>query len=65
METETRFFLVMECIYGGQLRTLMNQRVQSGEGFTEEEVSLIIKNIASALEYIHRKGAIHRDLKPG
>ena len=65
IETETQFFLVMECLYGGQLKQLIHQRKKSKQQFTEEEASIILQKIASALEYIHSKDIVHRDLKPG
>lgn len=65
METDTRFFLVMECIPGGQLKTLIEERAKEEKEFSEDEISSIIRGIASALDYIHTKDIVHRDLKPG
>lgn len=64
IETETQFFLVMECLHGGQLRQLMQKRF-SNQKFSEEEASIILQKITSALDYIHSKDIVHRDLKPG
>ena len=55
----------MECVEGGQLKALIEERQKTQRGFTEEEASAIIRGIASALEYIHTKDTVHRDLKPG
>jgi len=63
-ETENRIFLVMELVKGGQLKDLINARFQSGRGFTDEEVSLIMKSIFSAVKHFHAKDIVHRDLKP-
>jgi len=33
-------------------------------GLSEQEIRAIIRDIASALEYIHNESLVHRDLKP-
>lgn len=55
-EEEDRFFLIFEKINGGPLLDHIQKRVQ----FTENEASLIIKDLASALKFIHGKGIAHR-----
>jgi MAP kinase interacting serine/threonine kinase len=59
-EEPNRFCLVFEKINGGQLLDHIQNRVK----FTELEASLVIKDIASALQFLHKKGIAHRDLKP-
>lgn len=59
-EEEDKFFLIFEKINGGPLLSHIQRRIQ----FTENEASLIIKDLASALKFIHQKGIAHRDLKP-
>ena len=65
IETETQFFLVMECLHGGHLKSLMRARLEKKQKFSEEEASTIMQGITSALEYIHSKDIVHRDIKPG
>jgi len=58
-ETE-RFYLIFEKVSGGQLL----DHIQTRKYFTELEAANIIRDVASALEFLHSKGIAHRDLKP-
>lgn len=51
-EDEDRFYLVFEKINGGQLLS----RIQERNHFTEREASQIIRDLASALQFLHKKG---------
>merc|ERR1711976_653016 len=59
-EEADRFYMVFEKINGGQLLDHIQNRVR----FTEKEASYVIKDLASALQFLHKKGIAHRDLKP-
>merc|ERR1712156_395573 len=59
-EEPDRFYLVFEKINGGQLLDHIQNRVK----FTEKEASYVIRDLASALQFLHKKGIAHRDLKP-
>lgn len=59
-EEPDRFYLVFEKINGGQLLDHIQNRVR----FTEKEASYVIRDLASALQFLHKKGIAHRDLKP-
>ncbi|XP_046423954.1 MAP kinase-interacting serine/threonine-protein kinase 1 isoform X1 [Neodiprion pinetum] len=59
-EDDERFYLVFEKVNGGQLLNRIQERIH----FTEREASEIVKEIASALNFLHKKGIAHRDLKP-
>jgi calcium/calmodulin-dependent protein kinase I len=64
-EVGGRIFLAMELMGGGQLTELIEDRKQSGQQFTDEETSTIMRCIIQSVAYIHQKGIVHRDLKPG
>lgn len=51
-EESDRFYLVFEKINGGQLL----DHIQRRNKFTEMEASLVIKELALALEFLHKKG---------
>ncbi|VDI31817.1 inhibitor of nuclear factor kappa-B kinase subunit alpha [Mytilus galloprovincialis] len=55
--------LAMEYCSGGDLRKILN-KPESCCGLKEYEVRCLVKDIASAVEYLHSKRIIHRDLKP-
>ncbi|XP_013793281.2 MAP kinase-interacting serine/threonine-protein kinase 2-like [Limulus polyphemus] len=59
-EEDDRFYLVFEKVKGGPLLAHLEKRVY----FTEHEASLVIRDVASALKFLHHKGIAHRDLKP-
>jgi len=59
-EEADNFYLVFEKINGGPLLKHIQQRLF----FTEAEASLIIKDLAEAIQHLHRQGIAHRDIKP-
>ncbi|NIM11774.1 MAG: protein kinase [Candidatus Aminicenantes bacterium] len=60
-DKEKNAFIIMKYIKGESLRTR-----QEREGkLPIDMIRTVIKEIASALEYIHSQGIIHRDIKPG
>lgn len=59
-EDEEKFYLVFEKINGGQLL----RRIQEHKYFSEAAAAEIVREVASALEFMHAKGIAHRDLKP-
>ncbi len=54
-------FLVMDYIEGETLDDILAEKGT----LTEEETVRILKPVAAALDYAHKKGVVHRDVKPG
>lgn len=54
-------YLVMEFVDGRTLAAI----IQQGPALTVSEVVTIVSRVADALDYAHRQGIVHRDVKPG
>ncbi|OXB68550.1 hypothetical protein ASZ78_000487 [Callipepla squamata] len=59
-EDDTRYYLVFEKLRGGSILA----HIQKRKHFNEREASKVVRDIASALNFLHTKGIAHRDLKP-
>jgi serine/threonine-protein kinase len=60
-DVETRTpFIVMELVEGGNLK----ERIQRYAPLADEEIRAVGAALAATLEYAHRRGIIHRDVKP-
>ncbi|XP_063244012.1 serine/threonine-protein kinase GD17699-like isoform X2 [Bacillus rossius redtenbacheri] len=53
-------YLVMELVKGGDLFDAIAQATK----FSEREASIMTRNLASALLYLHGMNIVHRDIKP-
>merc|ERR1712070_821168 len=52
--------LVLELCEGGELF----DRIQQKQYYPETEAKVLIRNLMSAMAFVHSKGIMHRDLKP-
>uniref|UniRef100_A0A183BPP3 Protein kinase domain-containing protein n=1 Tax=Globodera pallida TaxID=36090 RepID=A0A183BPP3_GLOPA len=59
-EDEGSFYMVFEKMRGGPLLNHIQRRTC----FTEQEASLVTRDIANALKFLHDRGVAHRDVKP-
>ena len=59
-EEDDSFYMVFEKMMGGTLL----ETIETRGSLTEQEASLVIRDIAKALDFLHQKGIAHRDLKP-
>ncbi|MGQ0823932.1 MAG: PASTA domain-containing protein [Actinomycetota bacterium] len=53
-------FMVLELLEGGSLRSMLDD----GTTLTVPQTARIGRDVASALEYAHARGILHRDVKP-
>ncbi|XP_042891729.1 serine/threonine-protein kinase Nek4-like isoform X2 [Penaeus japonicus] len=59
-QDEEDMFMVVDLLLGGDLR----YHVQQGVQYTDDAVRLYILEVAAALQYLHTRSIIHRDIKP-
>jgi calcium-dependent protein kinase len=60
-ESETQIFLIQELCKGGDLFDRLED--QPDIHFTEVGCAKLVKQMLSAVRYLHSKGIVHRDLK--
>ncbi len=69
-DTGGQHYIAMELISGGTLQSLLRaQAAPDTPGTSRERISVdralrIVRDIATALSYAHKKGLVHRDVKP-
>ncbi len=57
-------YMVMEYVSGGSLATYLGQLEQANQLLHLEESLRLLAQVAEALGYAHRRGMVHRDVKP-
>ena len=60
---EKELFLVFELLQS-DMHDLIKARRKAGNGFSEQEIKIIIYSILKGIAHIHKRGFFHRDLKP-
>lgn len=58
--TQNHLYLVLEYCKGGELFDMICQHSH----FTENQAVKVVRQVNSALEYLHNLGIVHRDIKP-
>jgi serine/threonine-protein kinase OSR1/STK39 len=60
---ENHLWMVMPYIHGGSVLNIM--RFRYPDGLEEPVIATIMKSVLKALDYLHKHGIIHRDIKAG
>ena len=61
---EDTYYLVMEFVDGGTLKDKLETLAQNKERLPLETSIRIVREVADALAYAHRRNMVHRDIKP-
>ena len=59
-----RLFLVQDYIEGKTYQTLLEERIEAGQTFSETEIIQLFQQLLPVLSYLHNYGVIHRDISP-
>eukprot|EP00903_Cladosiphon_okamuranus_P011878 g11157.t1 len=59
-EDDQYYYLVLELVSGGEL---FEHLIRHG-AYSEQTAATILRDLAGALRFLHRKGIVHADLKP-
>lgn len=61
---QDRIFIVQEYIAGKTYATLLQDRQQQGQSFSEAEIIQWLEHLLSVLDYVHGLSLVHRDISP-
>lgn len=59
-----RLFLVQDYIEGKTYQTLLEERIEKGQCFSEAEIIELLWQLLPVLSYLHSSGLVHRDISP-
>ncbi len=63
-QTQDRLYIVMKLIPGANLRQMLEDLKAAGKWVPLDEAVQLVRQISLALDYAHRRGVLHRDIKP-
>lgn len=63
-EERDRMFLVQDYVPGRTYESLLQERIEKNQTFTEAEVWRFLLQVLPVLGYIHSQGVVHQDISP-
>ena len=63
-EQQGRYYITMEYLPDGSLRTLLDRRAREGAKWPLSFGLDLVRQAAEALDFAHARGIVHRDIKP-
>lgn len=57
-------YIIMEYVGGQTLKKMLQKKEFAGLGFPEDMTLKIFSQLVSGFAYMHKKGIVHRDVKP-
>ena len=63
--TDGHPYIVMEYLRGPTLANYLRRMHEQNERIPPHQVARLLKGLTAALDYAHKQGVIHRDIKPG